>query len=214
MIFMKNEIWFDVDDTLVDTASEIHRCLLSRLGQDKPIETWPSMMFTQFYDMKGYDVHQMRAWWQEDQILEQAQLFEGVFDMLHFLHETGARIGLITARAWHPEAKRITEEFIVRHGLPVQELKLLKFEESKLALLQDQASRIQGFIDDSPSHVKSIASLNVPAVLIRRPWNQQSDYPNVVEKTHAFPRCLGYEYAHQKSDSTSSKFSKNFKIQF
>lgn len=55
------EIWFD--DVVVDTSSQIHRVMLERTGQDIPVSTWPSMMFSSFYGLGLERVEEMRGWW-------------------------------------------------------------------------------------------------------------------------------------------------------
>lgn len=48
---MKKEIWFDIDDVLVDTSAQIHKVLLDKTGQDIPVETWESHLFSKMYQL-------------------------------------------------------------------------------------------------------------------------------------------------------------------
>lgn len=194
---MQQEIWFDVDDVLVDTATQIHRSMLSRTQKDIPISSWENLMFTSLYQLGEGRASEMRAWWEEDQIIEKSTLYPHTVALLGSLSNAGYRIGLITARAWHPRARELTEDFISKNKLPVSDLKLLKFDESKKELLRPHAKQTVAFIDDSTHHVKGALELNIPSVLMRRSWNMKETEIHAIEN-------LEQMESHFKLFSTSS----------
>ncbi len=178
---MKKQIWFDVDDVLVDTASEIYRSFLLRTGIDLPISSWKDLFFTKNYKLGEDGATTMRGWWKEDKIIENARPHDFAIELIHKLSKDGYSVNMITARAWHPEAKQLTEDFIRKHNLPIDELKLLKYEESKKELLAPSAKSTVAFVDDSPHHIVGALELGIPAVLLRRSWNvtEQESLKNI-----------------------------------
>lgn len=127
----------------------------------------------------------MRGWWREAGIIEQAKPFDGAFDALRAVANAGHTVGLITARAWHPLARVNT------HALPVSEIILLAFGESKKDLLESRAQHVGGYIDDTWRHVSDMASIGVPSALVRRAWNRpQHKLDEGIDEAQHFPDWL------------------------
>lgn len=184
---MRPFVWFDVDDVLVDTSQEIHRVMLDKTGKDIPVDAWPSMLFSEFYGVGKENIEAMRGWWRDGSVLEQARPFAGALDAVRAVAAAGHKVGFITARGWHPSAQQITEDLIAQNNLPVSELILLKFGESKKDLLAERASSIAGFVDDSLQHVQDVGGLGVPVALVRRAWNRAAEFENAIAGVHEFP---------------------------
>jgi hypothetical protein len=200
---MKKNVWFDVDDVCVDTATQIYKVMLEKTGKDIPVSSWTSMYFTDFYQLGKDRVEEMRGWWKEFGIIEKAEPFMGTLESMRKIAKAGHVVNLITARDWHPNARNLTEDFVNKYNLPVKEIKLLAFGESKTNMLKEQAHTISAFIDDSDSHVRGMKSLGVSSVLVRRPWNQKVlDLDSILDGEHFYDwmktnKCLN-KVAHKK----------------
>lgn len=77
------------------------------------------------------------------------------------------------------------------YGLPVQEIILLAFGESKKDLLLSRKEDICSFIDDSSQHIKDMVEIGVPSALVRRPWNKEfAHVGGELAGAHEFPSWL------------------------
>lgn len=191
-------IFFDVDDVLVDTSKQIEQAMHKMTGLHLPCEQWPHHMFTELYKIGAERRDEMRALWVQEKILENAAVFPGVTSAMQQLAGDGYRLGLITARAWHPDARRITETFVNEHRLPVDEIRLLGFFDSKADVLRDSGLTIQGFVDDTTRHAQSCAEAGIPSVLLSRAWNQDApaSLPRIESLDH-FPHWVRNEAQRQ-----------------
>lgn len=177
-------VWFDVDDVLVDTSFQLEKSLRKFTGLDRPVAAWPNHMFTEIYGIPAEHRDLMRQAWVDDQVLETAELFDGVKEALELVATKGYRIGLITARAWHPNALNITEGMARDFGLPAERVILLNFVDSKHGLLEASGTEIAGFIDDTPRHVQGALDRGWLGRLATRSWNLGSEIPRVDSALH------------------------------
>jgi len=183
-------VFFDVDDVLVDTSTPLELALRKMTGLHLPHTAWPNHMFTELYGIGKERAEEMRAVWVQERVLETAQVFDGVRETFHEFADEGYRLGLITARAWHPKAREITEAMVNENGLPVEEIKLMGFFDSKADILRDCGLSIHGFIDDTARHAQGVAALGVHSVLQSRFWNQSAVDTPRVERIGDFPQWL------------------------
>ena len=174
------EIWFDVDDVMVDTSAMIEKSLRDLTGKSIDITQWPHHNFPEIY---GFDVNFMekvRYKWLEDQILENAPLRAGVAEAMKDLANQGYKLGLITARSWHPQGEAVTWAMVEKYNIPVSDIAVLSYDESKVALLEKISSGVQGYVDDTYRHVKACSEKGWYSCVMNQPWNRQyTDLPRV-----------------------------------
>ena len=182
-------LWFDVDDVLVDTSTELERSLRGLTGLHLPAHQWSSHSFTDAYGLQPHQIEDMRLAWELDEVLERARPFDGVAASLKLAAQKGYHIGLITARGWHPEGQAITDAMVHDLGLPVERVLVLKFEDSKCDLLLSTGTQVAGFLDDTARHVEGALSCGWNAHLVTRPWNVSLPLPRVAS-TSAFVNAL------------------------
>lgn len=76
-------------------------------------------------------------------------------------------------------------------ALPVSEITLLAFGESKKDLLESRAQHVGGYIDDTWRHVSDMTSIGVPSALVRRAWNRpQHKLDEGIDEAQHFPDWL------------------------
>lgn len=191
-------LWFDVDDVLVESTPLFQESLDRWSGTVVPWQTWTHNQFHKFYGVKDDDDETfalLRKQWKDDRILERSPLFEGVSETLQKLSDQGFKLGLLTARAWHPDGVAITQTMADDHHLPVSQIISMDYSGTKAEFLKKTGTRVEGFIDDTIRHVEGGVSAGFNAVLMHQPWNVQAthlarvkcmtDYPAWIAKAMA-----------------------------
>lgn len=177
---MKNKtLWFDVDDVLVDTSPLTEASLRTLTGKHIPVETWRHHHFVELYSLSQEGKKAMLRQWMDDEILEKAKLRAGVADAMRSLSHAGFSLKLITARDWHPEAEDITWRMAQANGLPVDDVVVMSFEQDKSEVLISRGEQVDGFVDDTPRHVRGCLAKGWPSFLMTHPWNVSEDLPRV-----------------------------------
>lgn len=172
-------LWFDVDDVLVDASTQLERSLRRLTGIHHPVHEWPSHSFADIYKIAHDRFDAMREAWACDRVLERSRVLDGSVDALKMGADKGYKIGLITARGWHPEGRQITQEMVDSNSMPVEQIIVMAFHESKSDLLLATKTDIVGFADDTPRHVEGALSCGWNGKLVSQPWNRESDLPRV-----------------------------------
>jgi FMN phosphatase YigB (HAD superfamily) len=182
-------VWFDVDDVLVESTPLFQESLDRWTGTSVPWQTWTHNRFHQFYGIADDDelrIAQMKQRWKDDRILERSPLIEGVGEALRAIEAKGAKIGLLTARAWHENGVAITQAQVEQHRLPVSRIISMNYHETKAQFLQHTGTRVIGFIDDTPRHVEGCRTAGIDAVLMHQPWNTDADHLPRVHRLSEF----------------------------
>lgn len=177
---MKNKtLWFDVDDVLVDTSPLTEASLRVLTGKHIPVDTWRHHHFAELYSLSPAGKKAMLRQWMDDEVLEKAQLRAGVADAMRSLAHAGFSLKLITARDWHPEAEAITWRMAQANALPVDDVVVMSFEQDKSDVLVSRGEQVDGFVDDTPRHVRGCLEKGWPSFLMTHPWNISDDLPRV-----------------------------------
>lgn len=195
--FMSSEkapwLWFDVDDVLVDSAPVFQASMDRWSGITVPWETWHHNHFHQFYGVRDDDqdtIARMKQVWRDDQVLERSPLRPGVADTLKHLHDQGFSLGLLTARAWHPDGVAITQAMVDGHQLPVNQIISMEYAATKADFLKASGTRVVGFVDDTIRHIEGCVAAGINAVLMAQPWNTQATHLDRVPQIDDYPRWL------------------------
>lgn len=183
---MKKKLWFDVDDVLVEMSPLTELSLRTLTGKTIPIASWPHHHFDTIYDLDSKGKDAMRRAWIEERMLESAPLRPGVAEAMRRLSEADFELCLITARDWHPQGEEITWKMAHDHNLPVSEVIVMKFEESKADVLKARGAQVDGFVDDTVRHVRSCLEQGWKAFVMSHSWNRDHDLPLRVESLTEF----------------------------
>jgi hypothetical protein len=206
--------WFDVDDVLVESAPLFQASLDKWSGLCVPCETWEHNAFHLFYGVASDDAERMaelRLLWQRDRVLERSPLSEGAAQALDEVHNMGLKIGLITARAWHPDGLAITEQMARDNHLPVERVVTLPFESTKADLLALQGVRVESFLDDTTRHAEACAKAGYRSAVLTRPWNKNAPaHLARVASIAQFPDWLRQQLAESERAKMSAKRGPRF----
>ena len=186
-------IWFDVDDCLTDTAPVIAQSMRRLTGIEMEPADWSHLNLLELYQLGPKDMDRVRDFWRKDELLERVEIFPHAKETLLVLHEAGYKIGLITARGWHPHGEQITRNWASSHHLPIEQVILTTIDQSKSECLKKIKTNVAGFVDDSAVNVHSADKEGWPSVLLTRPWN--ANWPGNLERIsdiQEFPDWLNH----------------------
>ena len=162
---------FDLDDVLANLRDHLMCMLRHQTGQDVHWEEWHQYELGSVYNTTAEVI---MGWVLEHQVLESASLEPHAQVAVHAARQCGYRVAVVTARGWHPRGKRLTEEWLARHGLDIDELHLVPAFGDKSGILRGLGS-VAYFIDDNVGHLYPAQALPEvgETLLIDRPWNRQ-----------------------------------------
>ena len=169
---MKNWIVFDVDDVVCNFRDSLYESFL-KLNKDIHWNNWKEYNHVTIYNLS--DEKSLHKHMIEHRVLENAILEEHAYTVLQDLKDSGFSIGFLTARGWHPDGEKITQDFINKYNLPVDKLVISGYHKDKKSFhINKFDGGIEYYIDDSIHHIKDFVDSNVNAVLLDRPWNKNS----------------------------------------
>lgn len=175
---MDKWVVFDVDDVICNLRDSLYESFKNK-GVDIPWQNWNTYNHVAIFGLNNEK--ELHNHMKESLVLEKAILEEAVLDIMQKIKNKGYKIGLLTARAWHQDGELITQEFIQAHHLPIDKLVISGLHtDRKSAHIDKFEGKIVHYIDDSIHHIKDFTSKGIHAVLLDRPWNQDSDLPRVV----------------------------------
>lgn len=173
---------FDLDETLAGLRHLIRDVMTAEFGHCYPIDQWHSYNIEERF---GITPREFLALLEKHHVLERAALEPRALETLELARQLGYHRCIITARGWHPRGREITEQWLERHGLEVDDLHLVAERETKVDTMRRIGS-VAYFIDDHPGHVSEAVAADVAdrVIVISRPWNAQLNHAHRVE-------CLG-----------------------
>lgn len=161
-------IVFDLDDVIFDLRSQVEKALHAASGQYLPWQDWHTYALHDLYDLSHNEILDAFG---RHRILECALPEPDACAAVEAVRSVGYQVAAVTARGWHPEGRRITEESLVRHGLDVDELHVVALADSKRHVIE-QIGQVQLIIDDSPTHLLHLDGGPWKVVAQDRPWNR------------------------------------------
>jgi FMN phosphatase YigB (HAD superfamily) len=179
-------LWFDVDDVLVETSPLTEASLRALTGKNIPIASWPHHHFVEIYELDAEGKAAMLRSWMDEGLLECAKLRPGVREAMDRLAGAGFELALITARSWHPQGEELTWKMARDHQLPVSQIVVMDFEDSKAEVLKARGARVDGFVDDTVRHVRGCLEQGWRAFVMNHPWNSAHDLPFRVDSLGEF----------------------------
>jgi hypothetical protein len=200
-------VYFDADDVLTKTSVQIERAMFKLTGMHLPWTSWTDHDFVKKYNLGAERIPEMLAIWREERILERAEIYAGAREAMERVVDSKRKVGVITARGWHEKGREITAAMIEAERLPVSDLMVIEYHESKAELLEATGKRIAGFADDTVRHVHECSAKGIPAVLVSHPWNHAA--PNHLPRIDGiglFPEWIDrHERASALRDAPSQK---------
>ena len=161
---------FDLDDVLANLRDHLMRMLRRQTGREIHWNEWHEYELGSVYNTTTESIMQ---WVLEHQVLESASLEPHARAAVDAARRAGYRVAVITARGWHPRGERLTEEWLNKHSLDIDELHLVPAFGDKSRVLRGLGS-VAYFVDDHVGHLYPARTLKQvrETLLIDRPWNR------------------------------------------
>lgn len=178
----KNDVVIlDLDDTSADLKSRLQEIYRKETGDPSiHFSDWEVFSVAQRY---GVTNDRLLELFIEDMTIELIDPHHGLVEVTAELQDRGCHIEIVTARAWHPEAYDVTEQWLKKHGVSYNNINIVPLTQCK-----EEATRyledVKLFIDDRFEHCDSMmASGRVEKCLLySQPWNAHLDSTDRIVK--------------------------------
>jgi len=160
-------IIFDLDDVLANLRESLYQTLTRVTGIDLHWRHWQHYDLRQHYSTIAERLDEVLV---HGRTLEACHPEPGAVAVTRALHELGYELAIVTARGWHPQAEAITREWLHHHHITYDHLTVVPLGGNKLTVLTPFRD-ITLAVDDHPSHIARYQTLNIPTLLMDRPWN-------------------------------------------
>lgn len=189
----------DLDDTLGDMKSHMHRIIgYYNCGVGCP-STWHDFAVEK---RLGISWEQLQTHVIEEDVLSRIQPHNGAAEFTKKVKQLGLDVMIMTARQWHPNAEKITSDWLDRNGFHYNHLKVVPISacKSDVILSCKTASNSVLFLDDRVEHCTAVLNkTNVSKVLLyKQAWNASSDI-NRVDNYEDVLNILRNSYEHSNS---------------
>ena len=177
-------IILDLDDVLANLRDALQGILQRETGIDLHWRHWQHYDLRRHYLLESPALDELLM---REQVLELCEPEPRAAEATAALVELGLRVVIVTARGWHPRAESISREWLARHGLVYDDLRVVPLGGDKLQAIDD-CQDIRLAVDDHPSHVDRYRQRGIPALIMDRPWNV--DTPG--ERVHSAAEMVDY----------------------
>lgn len=165
---MSRFVVFDVDDVLCPTSEPLQKALTQVTGKDIPVSEWFDFNLMRVYGVSYEVVHEA---FHVGKLLE-TPMHEFTATLFDAVRASGLKVGVLTARSWHPDAHAQTLARLQEMNAVPDRLTVCDHGKSKAEYIRD-FGEVVGYVDDNASHVHDV-SLALPKTLCflrNKPWN-------------------------------------------
>lgn len=182
----------DLDETLADITTGWLQALKPVTGIHLTRADLTQYNMSSFFPQMN--TTQMLANALQNRVLENATPLVNARLALQHLQNHDITVTILTARGWHPDAKRLTQRWLTKHQLPYSQLFIVPWGANKGQYLRQQVGHgIDAFIDDHVDNVRQVkqALPGINTLLLDQPWNQKhTDLRRVSSVFSALPFLL------------------------
>lgn len=166
---MKNVCLVDLDDVLGDFKTPMMNALNRVTGKSLHWSQYNTFNVAELYGMEFDEFMQMLI---DERVIEDTEIHDSSYQFLNDLHRLDYYTVLITARGWHPNGVKLTEQWVADHNLDIDELLVVGADQSKTDVIT-KFGNIVFSIDDRIKHCREYTQTgNIEHVLIYdQPWN-------------------------------------------
>lgn len=184
----KPVVIFDLDDVLVNLRDSLNQALNRVTRTESDWRDWHTFDLSKIYQIPHDKVLDTIL---QHNVLESCTPEPGAQKALQAVHEAGFHTVILTARAWHPSGREITENFLQLHQFSYDQLVLSDLSMCKTGYMAPW-NNIHLYVDDHASHVRNACNLpNVKhSLLFERPWNQQTSHDQRISDLSEIPSYL------------------------
>ena len=179
-------IIFDLDDTLGELSIPLMHTLNKITKQDFTVADWNSFYISEMYDMTNEELFEAMI---DFKLLEKMLPYADVKDVLTHLKKNHT-INIVTARAWHPDGRNITEKWFAKHQIPYDNIVICDVDKSKI----DCISTIDDIVlavDDRDTHCEDFTNYGKikKVLMMHQPWNTKESH---IERIHSIKEVLNH----------------------
>lgn len=163
-------VLFDLDDVMANLRTGLQTALFGKTALDVPVESWTKWDITEIYQISHKELLDVII---DQSLLEMAAIEDGVHEILEMAGDLGLKTGIVTARGWHPNGHTVTQEWLSKKNIRVDDLVLVNHAQKKSDVLA-RYEHVHLFVDD---HVKNLDDMAATGrvehiLLFDRPWNR------------------------------------------
>lgn len=161
----------DLDDVLGDFWQTVLPAMNERFGKECTKDMFTEYnKFADHYEI-GFD--DFTNFLVEGKLLEQIKPHNHMIEVMNHCKRNGANVTVISSRSFHPNAYKITSEWLERHKVPHDDLYITGGDVKK----SDVVNRVDIVYDDHHKHLDDFVQSGVlrklgTAVLVDQPWNR------------------------------------------
>lgn len=166
---MTKTLVLDADDTICNFRHGAMIALNTETGKNIHWKSWDTYNLQNVYDMPREKFLDILI---QHKVIETIEPHLEAKEIMQLAKDNGYRIVILTARGWHPNAKQITESWLVQHSLPFDEAVVTSLEDCKAEVLR-KLGKVHIAVDDNAKHCTAFSNCdNIEhAFLYDQPWN-------------------------------------------
>ena len=161
----------DLDDTLGGLRYVLMDVMKEKTGLYVHWSEWNILSMEAIYGMTNEQFLDIAY---HEKLLEKSRPHPEASSFMKRLSDAGLEIIILTARSWHPRAKRMTENWLELYDIPYDEVIVTSLEDDKSDYIRHM-DNVLLTIDDSTRHCNGYARLqNRPEFVFAysMPWNE------------------------------------------
>jgi len=169
----------DLDDSLVELKTPLMHALNEWSGKSIHWDQWHCYDLGKIYNISHADV---RNCIQNNKLLHNVELKHDAMQFLNLLKSKNYLIHIVSARAWHDNAYKITLEWLNSRNVPYDALTITNHDVAKIDVVRNFYNKVDLAIDDCFHHIKDYKESGIVkhAVLIHHPWNKNDTHDKVI----------------------------------
>ncbi|PKN00621.1 MAG: hypothetical protein CVU78_00160 [Elusimicrobia bacterium HGW-Elusimicrobia-2] len=165
----KKIIGTDFDGIITDTDPVFREYIKRVTGKQFYREQITKYFYEECLPITKDDVEKAYQLMLKENVWSRMELVDGAKDTLMELAEK-FDIVVITARP--ADARRQSEEFLKRKGIPFKEIHFIKEGNNKINLIKEFPFKFEAFIEDRLDFARGIALSGIKTYMLDYPWNR------------------------------------------
>ncbi len=178
---MSKYVVFDVDDVICPSSIPLQKALTLLTGKDIPLKDWYDFQLTRVYDVPFSVIEEA---FHVSHMLE-TDMHDFTSAVFQAVRDAGMRVGVLTARSWHPHGHEKTLEKLEQANARPDKLLVCSHSKSKADYIQN-FGEVALYIDDNASHIHDVSAVmqGTTCLLRNNPWNLRYEIPESRKNVH------------------------------
>lgn len=165
------DIVIDVDEVIAHIGPVLERIFNDHTGLNVSRHDWSDYNLDDNYP--GLTQQDVCRLIEQEEVYQQLEPIDGSIEAFTRLRNIGYRIHLVTARGFHPQARRLTLDWLNDHGYEYNSLSVTKHGEKKSDAYSQLSDSFGYMVDDHLDNLKDASESGIvqERVVITMPWN-------------------------------------------